>query len=90
LGASSAAVLNRRHSSVASPSTFILRSRSAVPTPDRFVLARFWLGAFVLDASGPIDDAYREKYRGSPYLNPMISDRARGPDGQDDAARRES
>jgi hypothetical protein len=24
-----------------------------------------------------IDDAYRLKYRGSPYLNPMISDRAR-------------
>lgn len=31
--------------------------------------------------SGPvndrIDDAYREKYRGSPYLTPMISERAR-------------
>lgn len=24
-----------------------------------------------------IDDAYREKYRGSPYLDPMISERAR-------------
>jgi len=24
-----------------------------------------------------IDDAYREKYEGSPYLSPMISDRAR-------------
>ena len=24
-----------------------------------------------------IDDAYREKYRGSPHLNPMIGDRAR-------------
>jgi hypothetical protein len=24
-----------------------------------------------------IDDAYREKYRGSPYLEPMISERAR-------------
>jgi hypothetical protein len=24
-----------------------------------------------------IDDAYREKYRGSPYLDPMISGRAR-------------
>jgi len=23
-----------------------------------------------------IDDAYREKYRGSPYLDPMISERA--------------
>jgi hypothetical protein len=25
-----------------------------------------------------IDDAYREKYRGSPYLDPMIGPRARG------------
>jgi len=24
-----------------------------------------------------IDDAYREKYRGSPYLDPMVSERAR-------------
>lgn len=24
-----------------------------------------------------IDDAYREKYKGSPYLSPMIGDRAR-------------
>jgi hypothetical protein len=24
-----------------------------------------------------IDDAYREKYKGSPYLKPMISERAR-------------
>lgn len=24
-----------------------------------------------------IDDAYRERYRGSPYLDPMISERAR-------------
>ena len=24
-----------------------------------------------------IDDAYREKYKGSPYLNPMIGERAR-------------
>ena len=26
---------------------------------------------------GCVDDAYREKYRGSPYLNPMIGARAR-------------
>lgn len=25
-----------------------------------------------------IDEAYREKYRGSPYLDPMIGERARG------------
>ena len=25
-----------------------------------------------------IDDAYREKYRGSPYLKPLIGARARG------------
>jgi hypothetical protein len=25
-----------------------------------------------------IDDAYRAKYKGSPYLSPMISARARG------------
>ncbi len=25
----------------------------------------------------PVDDAYRAKYRGSPYLNPMIGTRAR-------------
>jgi hypothetical protein len=28
--------------------------------------------------SDAIDDAYRTKYRGSPYLAPMIAERARG------------
>ena len=27
--------------------------------------------------NGRIDDAYREKYRGSPYLDPMVSERSR-------------
>ena len=27
--------------------------------------------------NGLVDDAYRAKYRGSPYLGPMIGDRAR-------------
>jgi hypothetical protein len=35
-----------------------------------------------------IDDAYRLKYGGSPYLKPMLSERARS-DGQDNAARHE-
>ncbi|MDO3411616.1 DUF2255 family protein [Saccharibacillus sp. CPCC 101409] len=29
------------------------------------------------DLNDPIDDAYRVKYRGSPYLNSMIGERAR-------------
>lgn len=27
--------------------------------------------------NGSIDEAYREKYKGSPYLSPMLKDRAR-------------
>ena len=34
-----------------------------------------------------IDDAYRAKYRGSPYLGPMIGARARAADRQGDATR---
>jgi hypothetical protein len=34
-----------------------------------------------------IDDACREKYKGSPYLKPMIGDRARSATAKDHAAR---
>jgi hypothetical protein len=30
------------------------------------------------EVNAAIDGAYREKYRGSPYLTPMISERAQG------------